>query len=332
MPIDLTHKPLHIEDLTRRELLSSALAAVLVIACGDDEDAPAPEETTRTIDDFFGPVTVPATPQRVIAGAGYILGNMMALGVTPAGVIGIDSELRARFPGRLDSVVNLVGADGIDMERALSLNPDLAILPVLPGNTGSEDIYRRFKAAMTTFAYEYGYTYIEETLHGLNEVARVLDREERAKEVIAEYESRVADLSRRIVAAGLADKPVSVVRLSQGSNYSIRFGTAESIAFRALGIAQPEGQRNPEDFRIVLSLENLNLLNQAHTVFVYVDANAGNEWETLTQNPVWQSLEPVKNNRAHRVDTGVWFSSDLPGLMSIFDDIEHTFIKPAEQL
>jgi ABC-type Fe3+-hydroxamate transport system substrate-binding protein len=133
-----------------------------------------------------------------------------------------------------------------------------------------------------------------------------------------------------VIDAGLADKPVSVVRLSQDANYSIRIGTSESIAFRALGMAQPGGQQNPDDFRVELSLENLNVLNDADTVFLYVDDNAASELETVTQNAVWQSLEPIQNGRVHQVNSGVWNSIDIIGLMRILDDIETYFIAPAE--
>ncbi len=166
---------------------------------------------------------------------------------------------------------------------------------------------------MPDVGYTYGYTYIEQITTNLTEVARALGEDDAAQARIKEYEDRIAELKQRVIDAGLTDKPVSVIRLAQ-FGYSVRIGTSESIAFRALGIAQPKGQQNPDDFSVELSLENLNILNEAHTVFIYVDDNAGAERDIVMQNAVWQGLEPVKAGRVFEVNSGIWNSIDIIGL------------------
>lgn len=49
----------------------------------------------------------------------------------------------------------------------------------------------------------------------------------------------------------------------------------------------------------------------------------------MTGNALWQSLPAVQADRLHRVNSGIWNSIDLVGLMRIFDDIESMFIVPA---
>ena len=200
-----------IEDLTRREFLSSALAAALLIACSDDdEDAPAPEATTRTIDDYFGPVTVPATPQRVVAADSVSLLSMLALGIKPVAAAVNANSLPHHLSDQMTGVDNVSGDDGIDLEKALIHNPDLIFMSAgISGGTVNEERYRRYQAVVPTFAYTHHYSYIEQVVANLNQVARVLDREQEAQKRVQEYEDRVAALKARIEKADLTDRPVS---------------------------------------------------------------------------------------------------------------------------
>lgn len=54
------------------------------------------------------------------------------------------------------------------------------------------------------------------------------------------------------------------------------------------------------------------------------------EFDAVTQTAVWQGLEPVRNNRVHRVNSGIWNRIDIVGLMRILDDIDAMFIEPVE--
>lgn len=335
LDVQRRYHALELEAATRRTFIGGgmgALAAAFLIACGDDKEEEAPENTTVTIDDVFGPVTVPTRPERVVAAESVTLSSMLALGFKPVAAGVNTNSLPAYYGDRMTGVTDVTAeGGGINLEKALSLNPDLLITSVgVTGGDLNRERYNLYQAAVPTFGYTHNYVFIEEIMANVNQVARVLGLENKAKELAADYEKRTTDLRERVSKADLTTKPVSTLRLSRNGNYSIRIGTSESIAFRALGIQQPEGQRNPEDFRIALSLERLNELNSADTLFVYVDDNAAAEYDTVTQNDVWRSLEPVKNGRVHRVNSGIWNSIDMVGLMLILDDIENMFIKPAE--
>lgn len=316
-----------IEDLTRREFMFSALGSALLIACGSGDES-GPEGATFSIEDHFGPVTVPVDPQRIVAADSVTVASMLALNIKPVAA----AFNRLTFPryliDQLEGVDDITDENGIDLERALSHDPDLIITSVgVTGYDVDEARYRNYQAVVPTYAYTHHYTYIEQIVGNLNHVARALRREEQAQQRIREYEDRVAALKARVEQAGLADKPVSTIRVFQDGRFSVRIGTSESIAFRALGIAQPEDQQNPDDFAITLSTEQLNVLNASYALFVYVDDTAATNLET---NPVWQSLEPVQNGRIYPVDSGVWNSIDIVGLMRILDDIEAMLITPAE--
>lgn len=330
--------------------LSASLAPLLAACGGDDDDddedgdsgasvtqtsgteEPATEASgTRELEDMLGPVTVPAKPERVIAG-NTALGNMLALGVKPIGTDINVNSVPHYLADQMEGIVEVTGETGIDIEKALSLNPDLMI--AISGSAGelwNREDCERYKEFVTTFCYDQSYVYEEDIKNNVVQVAHALGIEERADEVLAEFDARVADLKQKVIDAGFDDKPVTVVRIFQDGNYSIRIGTSESIIFRAVGIPQPPGQQEPEDFSIDLSLERLDVLNEAYAVVVYIDDNSSVTESDILNNEVWQSLTPVQEDRVVFVSSGVWNSIDIQGAHAIMDDVENLILPLAQQ-
>ena len=321
---------------TRRWSIPTAVVLTATLAlCGcsreDDTSGSGDVPTTRSIKDYFGTVEVPSNPQRVIAGDGSTLGNVFALGVTPVGAAANANSLPRHLAEQMEGVVDVREGDDINWEKVLAQDPDLFLT-----FAGSEDdpwnkeTYDKAAEALPTFGYVYNYVQLEQIKENFTEVARALNKEDVAEERLAQLDERLAGLKERVAAAGLTDKPVSVLRVSEEGSRSIRVGTSESIAFRALGIAQPQGQQNPDDFSIEISEENLDALDTAHTLFVYVDDTAEGEREKVESSPLWKTLPAVRAGRVHYVSSGIWNSPDIGGFELILDDIEKYFIAPAE--
>ncbi|KJC63038.1 iron-siderophore ABC transporter substrate-binding protein [Agreia bicolorata] len=318
----------------------AALVAVTGCSAGAGATTAVSDVKTQTIDDYFGSVDVPVEPQRVVAGDPVSLAIMLSLGVKPVAASFSPTSLPSHLADKAEGIENIAGEGGgfdPNLEAALAEKPDLIVLDT--GYTGEGDKAwnkKTYDLATASGVPTFGYAFddgvsFDDLKHGVTEVASVLGKKEAGEKLISGLEQRMTDLAARVKSAGLSDKPVSAVRLSDGGNYSIRVGTSESIAFRALGIAQPEGQQDPSLFRIELTAENLNELAKADTLFVYVDDNSPAEKEKFTSSPLWPTLPAVQANRVHWVSSGVWNSSDPVGLDKILDDIEKDFIEPAEQ-
>jgi len=308
-------------------------ASLALAGCGkeDDRSGGGDAPTTRAIEDYFGTVEIPAQPERVIAGDGGTLGNLFALGVTPVGVAANVNSLPHHLADRMEGVVDVREGEDINWEKVLAQDPDLFItFAGFEDDPWNKELYDRASEAIPTFGYVYDYVYLEGLKQNFTEIARAVNKEDVATERLAELDARIAELKARVEAAGLTDEPVSVLRVGEEGWRSIRIGTSESIAFRALGIAQPEGQTDPEDFSIDISEENLDLLDAAHTLFVYVDDTAEGEQEKVESSPLWKTLPAVKAGRVHYVSSGIWNSIDIEGFELLLDDIEKFFIAPAE--
>ncbi|MFT4040062.1 MAG: ABC transporter substrate-binding protein [Thermomicrobiales bacterium] len=316
-----------IAAITRRRIvIGGAGAALLAGAPGIVRGQDASPEALREVHDLLGPVLVPAHPQRVIVEGNTTLGNMMALGMTPIAATFNPYSFPTFLANDVKDVLDIreAGTGTLDLEKTLSLNPDLII--AMWGSNGEawnlENVERYKQVVPATYAYAADFMYEEQVKQNLIEVATALNLEERAAEVLAEFDHRVAELRQQVIATGFDEKPVTVVRVSDDGSLVIKVGTAESIVLQALGIPQPAGQQDPTEIVLDLSPERLDVLNEAWAVVLYVDDTATFTPETLLAGPLWQSLTPVQEGRVVFVSSGTWNALDILGIMAIMDDVE----------
>ncbi len=320
-----------------------ALSLLFLAGCSSASSEQAESERasdTRTVQDYFGTVEVPAEPARVVAADPISLALMLSLESKPVAASFNPLALPAHVDERIGDIENIAGEGGgfdPNVEAILAQDPDLIV--VVAGYDGegekawNKEIYDKLAASGVPtygFAYNDGVS-LEDVSHGVASLGDVLGKQDVATDLMQGLTDRMAALKQRVADAGLADKPVSAVRLSERGEYSIRVGTGESIAFRGLGMAQSEGQQDPSLFRIDITDETLNMLASADTLFVYTDEGAGAERDAISTAPLWATLPAVQQNRVHWVSASVWNSSDPIGLGKIVDDIETMFVEPAEQ-
>lgn len=319
--------------------LAIALLALAGCSTAQDSGTPDADAATTTVEDYFGEVEVPTEPLRVVAADPISLSLMLSLDVQPVAASFNPLALPAHLgdSSGIENIASEGGGFAPDIEKILAQDPDLVIVVAGYDDEGDEawnkETYDRIAASGIPtygFAYNDGVS-IEDVSSGVASVAEVLGMTDEGDALLSALDDRMTALHERVDAAGLDTLPVSAVRLSDGGAYSIRVGTGESIAFRGIGLAQPEGQQDPSAFRIDFTEENLNILNASDSLFVYTDDGAEAEKEAITSTPLWPTLSAVQNDRVHWVDASVWNSSDPVALDMILDDIEETFIKPAEQ-
>lgn len=99
----------------------------------------------------------------------------------------------------MTGVLDVTEGDGMNLEKALSADPDLIVTVVGDKTDGAwnQKFYDQYSAAMTTFGYLTGYTYIEEIQGGLDAVARAIGRDADAAELAGAYQARIAELAQQ---------------------------------------------------------------------------------------------------------------------------------------
>lgn len=318
-----------IHDPARSPLLTFALATVLVLsgclaglspgasggASGPPaDDGPSLDDGDDVVRDAEGVQEVPDDVERVVALEWVYAENLLALGVQPVGVAGVDGYRNyVDVPVNLSEDVTDVGTrQEPSIETIASLNPDLII-----GVTFRHaEIRDRLEDVAPTLLFdpypaEDGPRPLDEMETTFVEMGEALDREDRAHQVLGQTHDHLNRQRAEVRAAGAAGQEVLLAQtyVSEGSP-TMRLFTNNSMAVQAL---DEIGLRNawtepfaPYGFDTV-GLEALAPVDEA--TFLYT-AHAeddpfrdGGEW---AGNDAWGNLTFVQEDRVHHLPGDTW--------------------------
>ncbi|MEC1523537.1 iron-siderophore ABC transporter substrate-binding protein [Neobacillus niacini] len=312
--------------------LFSIIALLLLAACGGTEEKTTEkketekpkEETSYTVEHAMGSTTIKGTPERVVILTNEGTEALLAMGVTPVGAV-------KSFTGDpwYDHIADqlkdtqVVGVESeVNVEAIAALKPDL----IIGNKMRQEKIYDQLNAiAPTVFA---------ETLRGDWKVnfelyAKALNKEEKGKEVLDKYNTRVADLKEQ-----LGDKlnmKVSMVRFMAGEVRIYHKDTFSGVILGDLGFARPESQ-NVDDFaeRNVTKERIPAMDGDILFYFTYETGDGkGSELEKeWIADPLFKNLEVAKKGEVHKVSDTIWNTAG--GVLAanlMLDDVEKIFLK-----
>lgn len=261
------------------------------------------EEGTKTISTVKGDVEVPVNPQRIVSY--YISGNIYAFDIEP---IGIDSAYEgAGFAGLVETAQIV---DFNNSEEVMALEPDLIIL--------SNDYFYDDMAKIAPTIYVPYETPLEEQITFLGEI---LSQEEKAKEILANYQKTVEENKQAIADAGILDQTVTVVE-GGFDNMRIHGPTyigAPAILYSVLGFKAPDQVEQdiliPGKSGSGFSLETLPQYTGDILVQFVWDG-----MDDMSTNPVWTSLPAVKNGKLIEIPFSM---AHYPDVLSQIQQIEY---------
>jgi iron complex transport system substrate-binding protein len=201
-----------------------------------------------------------------------------------------------------------------NLERVASLRPDLILTPSYEGEIANLDELRRIAP---TVAYEFVNPGWERMLR---DHAAFVGREERAEALIDEHESRLAELRRRVEAAG---RPTINYLRFYAANLGVCLGYLETRIMSEAGFRFPRGYGHIPDAPRCTE-ESVEQLPRLDADVLLVGTAPGGEdlAREYRESPLWQRLDAVREGRVLEVDTGVWLSLDHPGIGMMLDDLE----------
>jgi iron complex transport system substrate-binding protein len=169
-------------------------------------ETPAEEETTITlIDDLSREVTFEAYPERLVSGYYITTSMLMALGLTDQ-LVGIEAKAKDRpiyalaAPKLLD-LPNVGSAKEFNLEGAISLSPDLLVLPVrLKEVIGTLEEMEMNALGVNPESYE-------DMARVLRLLGKAADKEEKAEEILA-YNDGLLQKAEEIHSSSSDDRPV----------------------------------------------------------------------------------------------------------------------------
>lgn len=288
------------------------------------DDSPKTEDTSYTVEHAMGSTTLEKAPQKVVILTNEGTEALLALGVTPVGAVQswtgdpwydhIADEMKDAEVVGLESEVNV--------EAIAALQPDL----IIGNKMRQEAIYEQLNAiAPTVFA---------EDLRGnwknnFELYAKALNQEEKGKEVLEAYETRIADLKEQ-----LGDKlnmKVSMVRFMAGDVRIYQKDSFSGVILDQLGFARPESQ-DVDEFAIKGATKEQMPLMDGDILFYFTyetGDNAASELEKeWIEDPLFKNLEVAKKGEVHKVDDVIWNTAGgVKAANLMLDDIENTFLK-----
>lgn len=259
-------------------------------------------EDTRVITHAMGETKIEGNPTRIVVLSNEGTEALLALGIKPVGAVKSWTgdpwydHIKADMEG-----VTVVGEESQpNIELIASLKPDL----IIGNKLRQEKVYDQLKAiAPTVFS---------ETLRGAWQsnfmlYADAIGKKADGEKIIADYDNRAADFKSK--AGDKLNQKVSVVRFMAGKTRIYLEDTFTGIAFSKLGITRPENQKYKDTFVEEITKERLPEVD-ADMLFYFTyetgDGKGTKMEEEMLKDPLWQSLQVVKNNKAIRVSDAIW--------------------------
>lgn len=279
----------------------------------------APTTECRIIQHKLGETCVPLTPQRIVAlNPMFNLDPLIALGIKPIG-FGSYNEGEDFLLGlsidEMSKSTNVGNAFQPSVEKILLLKPDL----ILDSDFGKdEQKYKLLSAIAPTVLVPPSDT--ESTDHfkkNLRYIAQIVNRESKAEEVLIQYQKRVRELQKRL-GKQLQHLEISVLYFL-GEGYIMTAGKdRESTVSSVLEDIGLNYKTNSGKDNWLLNIETINEYD-ADVLFIVDSAKKSSSF--YFQNPMFSSLEAVKNKRTYIVDQVSWRVQGISGANKILDDL-----------
>ncbi|WP_017811945.1 ABC transporter substrate-binding protein [Paenibacillus shenyangensis] len=271
------------------------------------------EAFPATLKHMKGELVLNEKPKKIAVLDVKFLDQMLAVGEKPAGsVIAGGNTGFPEYLGDQPNGVQILGTrDEPNLEAIVSLEPDLIIMTDF-----QEKQYENVSKIAPTLVLDF----YEDWRDTLSTIAKVTDKPAEAEKVRQAYENKVNGLKAKL-AKKLGDETVALIRpRKEGIRiHGIQHRTGE-ILYRDLGLNMPPMiQKVGKEGSLEISMEQVPAIG-ADRYFVLSDELFATEAEAMANNPVWKSLDAVKNNRAYDVNSTLWIAYYGPLAINLIVD------------
>lgn len=277
--------------------VSSTEGTVVEDSTVEEESSGSQKEYPYTYVDVAGrEVVIEKEPIKIAVDYLPLWETLLLLDITPVAASGAQNYLATwdAFQGiDMEEIIDL-GTSEVNLELLLEIQPDLFLHQVSdPGNidvTNFEAI-----SPVAVFGPE---TKMDWRL-SLREVGKLVGKEEKAEEVIAEFDKKIAD-ARGKLQEKYNGQTVLQMSLMSADQYYCAYRPVLYDKETGLGLSAPEGYTTSENYEQV-SMEAIVAMNPD---YIFVNVFDGDEaiYEEMTGSSVWQSLKAVQEGNVVKLD------------------------------
>lgn len=306
---------------SRRKFLAgmggAALLAITAGCGGSGGSSGGGDSGGRVVEHELGETEVPKESGRVVAMGPQNVDASVALGVNLVGVAVLD--VSDPFPpylrGETEGVEVTGTFDEPNLEAIAALEPGF----IVGESNNVEGVYEEMTRIAPTIAISPNTSYGWKQNFRL--FAEAVGERENAESLLEEYDRRAEEL-REGVGGGSENTEISVLGAFAGQfSMSSRNSFAGAI-LEDVGFSRPESQDVvPEDGFDTISLSP-EKLEDADADVIFLNIRADEDVELLRDDPLWETLDAVRNDRVYRVsDTYAWFSGSILATDVVLDDL-----------
>lgn len=281
-----------VKDLNNHSFVSLA-AIILVFAALVLHAAAAAAETRKVTDHEGKDLSVPASPRRVVALAPSITEIVFALNQEER-LVG--ATRFSNYPEAADRLPSVGSYVTLDVEKIVSLNPDLCIA-IKDGNP-LRSIRRLEGLGIPVFAVHP--MTIDTVIRSITDIGDLLDAETSAEQLVADMQARMEVIDERI--SGISERPRVFFQIGVAPIVSAGSGTfIHELIERAGGKNAAGGfegyPRFSKEEVLALAPEVMVLTSMARQK---VFDDVVREWRQ------WADLPAVRDDRIHVVDSDLY--------------------------
>lgn len=273
---------------------SSEESSVKEASSNQTEQKAEAEQTEQTITYLGKDYNVPAEISTLAAASLESMEDAAILGVKPAGAITVGGELPEYLAEELQGAESIGEKTQPNYETLLEMKPDV----ILGTSKFQPDVAEQLNKVATMFPVSHVSTDWE---NNLRLMAELTGKQEQADQIISQYKQDAQDLKAK-AEESLTDKKVFTIRVRGGSLFlypeSVYFNP---VLYSDLGLSVPE-EIKAVKAQEMIPLEKLAEMNPDYIFLQFAEnENAENPaaLDDLTNNPIWKSIEAVKNDHVY---------------------------------
>lgn len=283
---------------------AAALFALSLAACGSSSDDTKSEETKTeaasstadeakqlTINYLGTDYTFDAPVKNIVAASMESMEDAVALGIKPVGVLEVGGEIPEYLQEGLAGAELIGNKMAPNNEAILALDPDA----IIGTDKWAEDVMAKMNKMATTLPYSH---FSDKWKDNLNALATLSGTEDKAKEIIEQYDADVADLKQQVQASDVKDKSVLMIRIRGGQMFvypeTVYFNP---ILYTELGLKAPDVVTKAEA-QAQISLETLSDVDPDY-IFLEFDESENADKKTalddVQKDAVFKALKASKD-------------------------------------
>ncbi|MDI3419354.1 ABC transporter substrate-binding protein [Streptomyces luteolus] len=305
-------------------------SALTLTACGSDKadttaNTGGGDAKKVSVTDATGKkVQVPAEPKNVVALSEMDLDSSLALGVRPVGLTAGRGQKGAPeyLAGEAKGIPVVGAVTGPDIEKVLQAKPDV----ILAGQLADQQVLKQLSEIAPTVVT------VDRTKSwkkALSLTGQVLGKENEAKDFLADYDKKTAELKKNL--GDNAGATVSVARYSAKGTAVMQQGVFISDVLKDLGFKRPGIQNDKgQGHSTPLSDEDLKQID-ADWLFIGTLASTGKDADLfgeLKDKAAYKQLDAVRDRHVTEIDGSKWTSlGGANAAVSVLDDIEKAMAK-----